>query len=507
MSSLNLSARLERQKVALGNKHEVHLLVSLEGKKFEGDRKPLKLGVAIDCSTSMAGDKIEHAKRGLIKLIENLTEKDVLGVVAFSDNIWTVVEPTRMTTEAKEKAKHEVGGLHVVSSTNLSAGTREAYLMIKAQAQEKAKDGVNRAFVFTDGNPTSGEMDHKALVELARKERPEETSLICFGYGNDYNRELMVAMAKAAGGEAYHIENPDQFGPRLGSVLGGLLTCVAQNVKLTVKTKEDVKILEVLNDFDVKGNDAQTEATVTVDDVYSEEKRHILLKLELGEMKNPGPRPYKIADITAEFQDLLSKEPRSEEISVKVEWVKESEADKDSDKQVMEQVALLKSAQAQLEAQALADQGNFVQAKAVLRGASMQLQDIGTAFACSVAQDLDENVAQYLEPSSYAQGGAHYLHSNAGSYRSGRGHTVGSAGLFGTKASKEMANAFTDPQAPGAGLPPGAVGSSPLANPSVQPMQPQRPGNWKNAMHMPIQPSAKPQNVKKPSLNKKRTRR
>lgn len=510
MSSLTLSARLEKSKVARGKKHEVHLLVGLEGKKLEGDRKPLKLGVAIDCSTSMSGDKLENAKRGLVKLVENLTEQDTLGVVAFSDNIWTVVEAAKMTQEAKEKAKHEIEGLHVVGSTNLSAGTREAYLMIKAQAEKKIKDAVNRAFVFTDGNPTAGEQDHQALVALAKNERPEDTNLICFGYGSDYNRELMVAMAKAAGGDAYHIENPDQFGPRLGAVLGGLLTCVAQNVKLTIKTKPDVKILEVLNDFDVKGNTEQTEAVVTVDDVYSEEKRHVLLRLELPEA-DKSARPFTLGAVSITYQDLVSKELRTEDLSFNVEYVKEAEADKDSDKAVMEQVALLKSAQAQLEAKKLADQGMFTQAKAVLRGASLQLQDVGTAFACSVAKDLDENVQEFLSPSNYAQGGAHYLHSNAGSYRSGRGHTVGSAGLFGTKAAKAMADSFTEPPqgqpaAPGTGLgqPLGALPGAPgFMVPNQQPHQ----APWKNvAPGTSIGPVNDPP-TKKPSLSKKRTRR
>src|SRR5262245_8326388 len=197
MSSLTLSARLEKSKVALGSKHEVHLLVTLEGKKLEGIRKPLALGVAIDCSGSMAGDKIEHAKRSLKKLVENLSDQDVLAVVAFSDNVWTVVEAAKMTPEAKEQAKKEIDALHSLASTNLSGGTREAYQTLKAHAEKRLKDAVSRAFIFTDGQPTSGQTGYNELVELAKSERPKDTNLICFGYGSDYNRELMTAMAKA----------------------------------------------------------------------------------------------------------------------------------------------------------------------------------------------------------------------------------------------------------------------------------------------------------------------
>src|SRR4029077_7143482 len=243
MSSITLSARLEKSKIALSKKHELHLLVNLEGQKLEGKRKPLCLGVAIDLSSSMQGRKVEDAKSGLLKLVDHLTDQDTLTIIAFSTSVWAVLEPTRMTQEAKDKVKTEIQAMHTHSSTNLSGATLETYAQVRKAAEKKLKDSVSRALLFTDGHPTAGDCSQSGLVAIA-KGRPEDTNLIAFGYGEDYNAELMTQMAKGAGGEAYHIKTPDEFGPTLGRVLGGLLTCVAQNVKLTLKMKPDVKILE-----------------------------------------------------------------------------------------------------------------------------------------------------------------------------------------------------------------------------------------------------------------------
>jgi Ca-activated chloride channel family protein len=513
MSSIILSARLEKSKVAFNKKHEVHLLVNLEGKKPENaKRNPLVLGVAIDLSSSMNeqnGQKIEDAKNGLLKLVDHLTDEDVLSIVAFSTTVWVPLEPTKMTQNAKEKAKAEIRSMHTHSSTNLSGATLETYEQVRKSAEMKLKESVSRALIFTDGQPTTGDQSTEGLVAIA-KNHPKDTSLICFGYGPDYNADLMTAMAKVTGGEAYHIKTPDEFGPTLGRVLGGLLSCVAQKVKLTLKMKPDVKILEVLNDFDVKGNDDKTEAVITVDDVYSQEKRGVLVKLELPEM-DKSDRPFKLGAASIEYQDLLANESCFEELALKIEYVKESEADKEADKEVAEKIAVMAAAKAQEEAMVLAQQGHFAQAKSVIRGAAMNLASVGTAFACSAAADLDKNVMGQLDPAQYKAGGAHYLHSNASSYRGGRGQTLGASKFMNTQHQSDTEAAFSG--APSPALPPGTfpgVGGPHVYGPMV-PGYPHLPSDFgivpggtfplnKPAVNMPKPNSPKP-------LSKKRTRR
>jgi len=480
--SISLTARLEKAKVAAGKKHETHLLVGLEGIRLEGKRKPLSLGVAIDLSQSMGADrKLEDAKDGLAKLVDHLTDEDTLAIVAFSTSVWPILEPTRMTQAVKDRVKGEIAAMHIHSWTNLSGATLETYEQMKHAAKAKVKEAVSRALLFTDGCPTAGEQRTPELVEIA-KTRPEDSSLICFGYGTDYNAELMTAMARAAGGDAYHIKNADEFGPTLGRVLGGLLSCVAQKVKLSLKVKPDVKILEVLNDFDVKGSDDKTEAVITVDDVYSQEKRTVLLRLELPAM-DKMERPFTLGTASIEYQDLVAKEPRSAEVALKVQYVKEDEADKTSDVEVAEKIALLNAAKAQEEAIKLAKMGHYDQAKGVLRTASLGLQDVGTAFACSLASDLDDNVMKQLEPSQFAAGGSHYLRANAGAYSRGRGSTMKAASLFNTKAQAEMEQNFAG--APGAApgplggfpgnMPMGGVGSLPAGGPAKHSVKPPKP--------------------------------
>jgi Ca-activated chloride channel family protein len=505
MSSISVAARLEFQKISLGKKKEAHLLITLEGQKFQGERKPLSLAAVIDVSGSMGGDKIEHAKRSLRKLVEHMTDQDTLAILGFSSDVFTIQEPMRMTQEVKDHTLLEIGKLHTIADTNLSGATLGGYRAIRDAVEKKVGGSVERTFLFTDGQPTAGDTSFEGLVKIAKDRKPEGCGLTCFGYGHDYNKELMTAMTKAGGGNEYHITTPDQAPAAFGREIGGLLSCVAQAVKVTIRTKTDVKIKEVLNDFDVKGNDDETEAVITVDDVYGSEKRKLLLRLELPAMDKSG-HAFKLGDIKIEFEDLVAREPRTEEVSVKVEYVKEADADKESDKEVLEQIAVQKAAKAQEEAIAFAQVGNYAGAQAAIQGAAVFCASVGTAFSASVANDLNKEVKPWLSAQKFTHGGAHYLRSNARSHSTGRGQTVGAASIYNTEEQNTMECSFSKPDAPGdvsAGF--GVLGGYPGAA-APNPMPPKIYGPLVPGVNL-FPPSLK---VKKPvdlSLTKKRTRR
>lgn len=524
MSSITLAARLEFQKIPFGKTKEAHLLITLEGQKFQGERKPLDISAVIDVSTSMQGTKLEYAKRSLRKLVEHMTDQDTLAILAFSDHVFMVVDPARMTQDAKDKAITEISKLHVIGSTNLSGATLEGYNTIRKAAEAKLGGSIDRCFLFTDGEPTAGDTSHEGLVKIAKERKPEGCGLTCFGYGDSYNKELLTAMAKAGGGNEYHIATPDQAPAAFGREIGGLLSCVAQAVKVTVKTKPDVKIKEVLNDFDVKGNKEETEAVISIDDVYGSEKRKLLLRLELPAMDKSG-HAFKLADVRIDFEDLMAKESRSEEVAVKVEYVKEADADKESDKEVLEQIAVHKAVKAQEEAIQLAQVGNFQGANMAVQQAVAFCASVGTAFAANVAGNLDKEVKPWLNEVKFRHGGAHHLRSTSDSYSRGRAQTAGMAHLYNTEEQTETEMSFSkpddvaDPQltlAPGAAHLPGCLcvhcgGAAPLGGypmkpvPAIPPFMqngPIVPGKGGN-LFPPVQKPHKPA----PTLSKKRTRR
>lgn len=444
MGSITPSAKLEYDRVSHKENQVVHLLINLEGKKSDPlNRKPLTLSAVIDVSGSMASaDKIEYAKKTLKKLIANMTPDDRLGIVAYSTTVFTVLPVSKMTQETKEKAMAEVDKLHSMDSTNLSGGMLEGFQSLK----DAGKQGdLVRVFLMTDGLANVGVSDLPSLVGLVEK-RPDGTSLSCFGYGLDYDPELLGSMARKGGGNLHHIKNPDECLGAFGRELGGLVTCVAQVIKVKIKTKPDFKILEVLSDFDVEGSKDQTEAAIAVDDVYSEERRRIVLKVEIPKSDKPLPRPIKFADIEICYHDLLANESKEEKLSAEIEQVKPEDAQKEASLEVKEEILRIDVAKAQEEAIRLAAAGNYAGARQVIQGMVYCCGVLGAKGSQGAqgwqGQLRDEVLGKLSSEETYAAGGQHLLRASAQAYKSARGTTASTSPMFSSKGSKSMEDAF-----------------------------------------------------------------
>ena len=441
---VSVLTRFEFGKIPFDQPKQLHLMVTLEGAKLTLERKPLGIGVAIDCSGSMQGDKIDFAKKSLLTLVDHMTEQDCLGIIGFSDNVFDVFGPKKMTAKAKDVARSEIKKLRSMSATNLSGATLKSYDVVKdaLEGMGRLNGQVLRALLFTDGQPTTGVCDPPSLVKMAGQ-KPEYASLSTFGYGVDHDPKLLADMAKAGAGNFYFVQTPDKCAEFFGREIGGLLSCVAQNIKLQIKAAPGVKILSVLNDL--KSEVESDSATIMLDDVYSDERRKVVLKLELPEKsKAVAVRASKVCDVSAEFFDIKATEKRTSMATAKIDYVKEEDAQKKPDTDVTEQIAILDAAKAQLKAKEYADAGNFRMAQEVMTGGIMRLQAVGTDFADQAAYYMSNAADAVQGAQCYQGGGEAMMVSGAEAFNAGRGYSIGSAKLFSTPLQKKMAASFAD---------------------------------------------------------------
>lgn len=438
---VSVATQLDFDKVPYSKSNIVHLLVSLTGKTIDySKRKPLSLAVSIDVSGSMAGQKIETAKSSLIKLIEHMTDQDSLAIFAFSTSVWQVIPMTKMTSDAKIRAKTAVSSLRDHHSTNLSGATIEAYGALKDVAGE-----VQRAFLFTDGLPTAGVCGRPELVEIAGRKPHEKVGLTTFGYGSDHDPELLTSMAKRGGGNFYFVKDIDSCAPFFGFEMGGLLSCVAQTIKVKINAASGAKILEVMNDLDVEGNDDKTSAKIVVDDLYADEVRHVLIKMELPEMtKAVAKRDSKIATVEVSYHDVEAKKDETADAKVKIEFVKPGDEQKEANKEVKEQLARAEAARAQDRAREMANKGDFDGAKRVIGAAVVCCRSAGTTFAKTLANELEQQVMSFVNDAhSYTHGGSGYLYASSIAYKTERTTWDGCQGWKGNRGAQGCQGSFS----------------------------------------------------------------
>ncbi len=146
----------------------------------------------IDTSGSMAGKKLEQARKALQFCIENLNDGDRFEVVRFSTEVEPVFDGlVHATKENRARAADFVKGLKAIGGTAIDEALRQA-LSLRGGREE-------RPFVvvfLTDGQPTVGVTDEEQIVSHVKHQNEGRTRIFCFGIGTDVNTHLLDKIAE-----------------------------------------------------------------------------------------------------------------------------------------------------------------------------------------------------------------------------------------------------------------------------------------------------------------------
>ncbi len=151
---------------------------------------PKDVVFVLDTSGSMAGPKLDQAKKALAFCIENLNAADRFEILRFS----TEVEPlfdklVEYSPDNKARARKFIESLRPIGGTAIDDALRKAV----ALRQEGPRPCV---IVFlTDGRPTVGDIDEHHILQNATKSAGGLTRIFCFGIGTDVNTHLLDRIA------------------------------------------------------------------------------------------------------------------------------------------------------------------------------------------------------------------------------------------------------------------------------------------------------------------------
>ena len=178
----------------------------------------LNLALAIDVSGSMAGEKIEAARRAARVLADALTNRDSLSIVAFDSTTELLLDARAMDEAGRAAARTAIDGLADRGGTNLFEGWLLAAERV-AHAMEIERLATHRVIVLSDGQANEGVTDRSEIACHigAVLERGVVTSAV--GIGDGYDEELLGAMAEAGGGSLHDAAQA----PEIGEVVLGEL--------------------------------------------------------------------------------------------------------------------------------------------------------------------------------------------------------------------------------------------------------------------------------------------
>jgi Ca-activated chloride channel homolog len=143
--------------------------------------------------------------------------------------------------------------VHPGNATALHSGWKEGGTQV---SRHLLAGGLNRVLLLSDGLANVGETNLDAIATDVNRLAREGVSTTTMGLGDDYNEDLLEAMAQSGDGNYYYIESPQQLADIFQTELKGLMATFGNAVSLGVEPQEGVTVADVLNNLD-KSHDGQ----------------------------------------------------------------------------------------------------------------------------------------------------------------------------------------------------------------------------------------------------------
>jgi Ca-activated chloride channel family protein len=379
---IKTSYDFEQAILPVGAALQTNLLLRFRADIPESPRRNLNLSLVIDRSGSMAGAPLHHALKAAESVVDQLEPKDMLSVVVYDDEVDTVVPPQPVTdTTALKTALRRVraGGI-----TNLAGGWLKGCEHVKAHLDQQK---INRVLLLTDGHANMGIQDPRVLTATSGQ-KAEEGITTTLGFGQSFNEDLLIGMARAASGNFYFIQSMDDATAVFGIELDSLRAVVGQNLRVTLALVNGVSLVDTLSLATVSQNDAGR-TVITLGELYEGEDKLLGLRLALPSAQ-VGPWPVMRLDYSAEVvQDhLIQTVSGTAHVVAHIGTVEDAALAASS--HIILELSSLTIAKAKETALELAEHGRLQDAAHTLRALVQELRDKGLHENFDMAEELDQ---------------------------------------------------------------------------------------------------------------------
>ncbi len=389
--TLNLTMEPEQKLVFAGSPQDVVIKIDLTGTSSRlTKRTPLNVAVVLDRSGSMGGAKIEKAKQAAAAIVDQLSSKDIFSLVAYDTSVQVLVPA--QPVEDKDMLKSRIERIQPGGSTALYEGVERGAVELGRYLSHKK---INRVLLLSDGLANVGPSSTPEISELGRRLAARGIAVSTIGLGDDYNEDLMTALAQASDANYYYVRDVEELPAIFAKELGQLLSVVARNVRVRVICPEGVEPIGFIGRDETFKNG---EATIEFSPFASGQNRYLFLRCHTS---GNSKKSQQLARVEVNYADELN-EGKNQSVTqeTSIRFTKNSEdAQKSQNKDVYYQKELMLNALAKDEAIRKADSGNYTDAKRDLEQQAQKLREM-TAAAPASMQDSYRSEAENLAAKS-----------------------------------------------------------------------------------------------------------
>jgi Ca-activated chloride channel family protein len=198
---------------------------------------PLNLCLILDHSGSMSGRPLETVKQAAAELIDRLQPGDRISVIVF-DHRAKVLIPNQ-DIDDPEKIKRQINRLRTSGGTAIDEGLRLGIEELGKGKQER----ISQAFLLTDGENEHG--DNIRCLKMARLAADYNLTLNTFGFGDDWNQDVLEEIADAGSGALAYIEYPDRAIDEFSRLFTRMQSVGLTNAYLSFSLMPKVRLAEL----------------------------------------------------------------------------------------------------------------------------------------------------------------------------------------------------------------------------------------------------------------------
>ena len=363
-SKTNIEILTERSKLVSGTSQNVDVLIRITPPDIgstASKRPKLNMGIALDRSGSMAGEKMLQAREAAKYCVDQLLSTDIFSTVIFDDEV-DVLFTSQHVTDV-EMLKRGIDRIEARNSTALHQGWVTAGLQISDKIDPEA---INRVLLITDGQANVGETSIDRIVSQARQTAARGVTTTTIGIGRDFNEDLLMPMAEGGQGNAWHVQEPDDMHRIFETELHGLVRQFAHTVRLHVRTSNGVRVTDILNDFE-----KAAPGVFILPNLICGSPLEIVVRLEVP--ANVDAMSLATFDLEFVTQGSGLADSISADFAPGFESKEAVEALEENG-DVVRAVQLLMNARARREAMSQMDVGNYAGAQEVMQGAHASSQ-------------------------------------------------------------------------------------------------------------------------------------
>jgi Ca-activated chloride channel family protein len=231
-------------------------------------RAPLAMAVVLDTSGSMSGDKIEDAKRSVLKLIDGMRDDDEIAFVRYSDRS-ELVQPLARVGSVRASLTARVREINADGGTNIPAGLEAGLRALDASS----KGRVKRIVVVSDGLDAT-----RARAEsLARSSFASGITVSSLGIGLDFDESYMGSLAQNGHGNFAFVNDGGSLASFLTRELEQTATTTIEDATVTLRLPAGLMFVSATGAEVQRNSDGSV--ALTIGSMFAGDERRVIVEL------------------------------------------------------------------------------------------------------------------------------------------------------------------------------------------------------------------------------------